>query len=266
MKIKVAAIRVLWGHGKKEPIEDTLARGLALTEQAAEQGAKYIALPEHFLHSNDKADQIIPGPLTDRVVEIAKKHSVHIIAGMIESEKSKCPPRADEYDDYLSAAVIGPEGVLSVHRKVDVVINPMAREWKRGNPTTDCGVWGGDDFEMHRMGELDRVGIFICRDSRSNWSWTRMLSQDPQIIFHPNLRSSIMKYGANLPEMAKRYGVPICAPDGHPESESLIIDRDGTILEMETETERALIAEVELADEHPEYVTFEVVHNLNRKG
>jgi predicted amidohydrolase len=266
MKVKVAAIRIVWGHGRKESIEDILARGLGLAEQAAEKGAKYIALPENFLHSNNKADQLVPGPLTDRVVEIAKKRNVHIVAGMIESEQSKSPTRTDDYDDYLSAAVIGPEGVLSVHRKVDVVINPMAREWKRGNPTTDCGVWSGYDFEMHKMGALERVGIFICRDSRTNWAWTRMLSQDPQIIFHPNLRSSIMQYGANLPEMAKRYGVPICAPDGHPESESLIIDRDGTILEMETEKERALIAEVELADEHPEYVTFEVTHNYARKG
>lgn len=81
------------------------------------------------------------------------------------------------------------------------------------------------------------------------------------MIFSPNLRSSIVKYGADLPAMAKRYGVPIVAACGHPESESLIVDRDGTVVDMESEKERVLVGEVTLADEHPEYITYEVINN-----
>jgi len=261
-KVKVAAIRVVWGHGRKEPAERTVKRGLEMAEEAAEKGAKYIVLPENFLHSNNPADQVVPGPLTERVVEIAKKHNVYVCAGMIESVKSNI---RESWDKYLSAVVVGPEGVLSTHRKVDVVISPKARAWKEGSPRTDCAVWAGRDFRMHSMGELKRVGIMICRDSATSWAWGRVLSQDPQIIFQPNLRSSIMKYGADLPAMAKKYGVAIVAPCGHPESESLIVDRDGRIVDVETEKERALIGEVRLADEHPEYVVFEVMQ-IGRRG
>ena len=258
MKVKVAAIRVVWGQGRNEPPGRTVQRGLLMAEEAAEKGAKYIVLPENFLHSNNPADQQIPGRLTDLVVDVARKNNVYICAGIVESRKSSF---RESWDKFLSAVVVGPEGVLSVHRKVDIVISPQARAWKEGSPRTDCGAWAGRDFEMHSMGEIERVGIMICRDSATGWAWGRLLSQDPRIIFQPNLRSSIMKYGADLPAMAKRYAVPIVAPCGHPESESLIVDRDGTIVDMEAEKERVLLGEVTLADEHPEYMVFEVLQN-----
>jgi len=263
MKVTVAAIRVVWGQGIHEPPERTVRRGLLMAEEAAQKGAKYIALPENFLHSNNPADQQIPGRLTDLVVDVASKNNVYICAGMIESQKSSF---RESWDRFLSAVVVGPEGVLSVHRKVDIVISPEARAWKEGSPRTDCGAWAGRDFEMHSMGEIERVGIMICRDSSTSWAWGRVLSQDPQMILHPNLRSSIVTYGANLPAMAKRYGVPIVAPCGHPESESFIVDRDGTIVDIETEKERVLMGEVTLADKHPEYTVFEVVQNRPQPG
>lgn len=266
VKVKVAAIRVTWGKGKKEPAAETVRRGLELTREAAQMGARYIVLPENFLHSDNKADQLIPGPLTEQVLEIAREFNVYIAAGMVESEKSRSKTRPDEWDDYLSAVLVGPEGLIGVHRKVDIVINPMAAGWRQGHSKTDMNVWGGDDFKVFAAGEVERIAIMICRDARTNWAWTRVLSQDPKILFSPNLRSSIMKYGADFPAMAKKYGLPIVAADGHPESESLIIDRDGSIIDMETEKERVLIGEVSLADDHPEYIKFEVVHNDNKPG
>jgi predicted amidohydrolase len=266
VKVKVAAIRVTWGKGKKEPAAETVRRGLELAEEAARMGARYIVLPENFLHSDNKADQVIPGLLTDRVLEIAREYNVYIAAGMVESEKSRSRTRPDDWDDYLSAVLVGPEGIIGVHRKVDIVINPMATGWRQGHSKTDMSVWGGDDFKVYQAGEIERIAIMICRDARTNWAWSRVLSQDPKILFSPNLRSSIMKYGANFPAMARKYGLPIIAPDGHPESESLIIDRDGSIIDMETEKERVLMGEVTLADDHPEYVKFEVIHNDNKPG
>ncbi len=262
----VAAIRVTWGKGKVEPAAETVRRGLELAAQAAQKGARYIVLPENFLHSDNKADQVIPGLLTDQVLEVARKYDVYIAAGMVESEKSRSRTRPDDWDDYLSAVLIGPEGVIGVHRKVDIVINPIAAAWRQGHAKTDMDVWGGDDFKMYSAGEIERIGIMICRDARTNWAWSRVLSQDPKILFSPNLRSSIMKYGADFPAMAKKYGLPIVAPDGHPESESIIVDRDGSIIDMETESERVLMGEVTLADDHPGYVEFEVIHNDNKPG
>lgn len=265
-KVTVAAIRVTWGKGVDESPEQTIVRGLDMAEEAAMMGARYIILPENFLHADRKADQTIPGPLTDRVVEIARQHDVYILTGMVESERSRSRTRPDEWDDFLSAVLIGPGGIIGVHRKVDIVINPVAPNWRRDHPKTDMNVWGGDDFKMFQAGEIERIAIMICRDARTNWAWTRVLSQDPKILFSPNLRSSITRYGADFPAMAKKYGLPIVAADGHPESESMIIDRDGSILDMETAADRILIGEVTLADDHPGYTTFEVVHNDNNPG
>ena len=53
-KVKVAAIRVTWGKGKKEPAAETVRRGLELAVEAARMGARYIVLPENFLHSDNK--------------------------------------------------------------------------------------------------------------------------------------------------------------------------------------------------------------------
>jgi predicted amidohydrolase len=265
-RVKVAAIRVTWGKGKEETAEETVRRGLELAGEAARMGARYIVLPENFLHSGNKADQVIPGPLTDRLLEVARAHDVYIASGIVESEKSRSKTRPDDWDDYLSAVLVGPEGIIGVHRKVDIVINPVAQAWRQGHAKTDMNVWGGDDFKMYRAGEIERIAIMICRDARTNWAWSRVLSQDPEILFSPNLRSSIMKYGANFPAMAEKYGLPIVAPCGHPESESLIVDRDGSIIDMETEMERVLIGEVTLADDHPEYMPFEVIHNDNKPG
>ena len=264
--VSVAAIRVTWGKDNTETAMETVQRGLKMAGEAARMGARYIVLPENFLRSDSKSDQSIPGILTDQVEKIASEYNVYIAAGMVESERSRSRTRPDEWDDYLSVILVGPEGVIGVHRKVDIVINPIAPKWKQGSPKTDMNVWAGDDFKMYKAGGIDRIAMMICRDARTNWAWTRVLSQDPKILFSPNLRSSIMKYGADFPAMARRYGLPIVAADGHPDSESLIIDRNGSIIDIETQKDRILMGDVTLADDHPEYITFEVIHNDNKPG
>ena len=256
MKVKVAAIRVVWDDMKEEP-NDVIARGFKLAEEAAAKGAKYIVLPENFLYSRDPKDQFIPGPLTDRAVELAKKLNVYICSGIMESITAYQEKRNDEFDLFLSAILAGPEGLLSCHRKVDVEVGV----YYEGTNRTDLDCWAGGDFEMHSAGDLKRIGIMICRDTFSNWAWARVLCQDPQIIFHPNLRGSLTQYGPNLPATANKWQVPVVAADGHPDSESMIVDRDGTIVDIETEKERVLIGEVTLADDHPNYVSFERIDN-----
>ena len=108
---------------------------MAMAEEAAEMGAKYIVLPENFLRSDDPADQQVPGPLVEQVEAIAKKHNVYICVGMVESAMPYW--RKDEWDKYLSAILVGPEGYISTHRKVDIVISPMAKAWKESHPKTD---------------------------------------------------------------------------------------------------------------------------------
>ncbi len=260
MKVKVAAIRVVWDDVKEDP-NDVIERGFKLAEEAAERGAEYIVLPENFLYSREPKDQFIPGPLTDRAVELAKKLNVYICSGIMESITPFQEKRKDKFDLFLSAILAGPEGLLSCHRKVDITVDVQMPGYYEGFNRTDLDSWAGGDFEMHSAGKLKRIGIMVCRDSFSNWAWSRVMCQDPQIIFHPNLRDSLTRYGPNLPATAKKFEIPVVAADGHKDSESMIVDRDGTIVDIETEKERVLIGEVTLADDHPNYVSFERVDN-----
>lgn len=256
--VKVAAIRVVWGQTADEPLELRIRRGLALVEKAADQGAKYVLLPENFLQAADPARQAVPGPLTERLADVARRRNIYICAGIVESVRFGA---RNSWEDYLSAVLVGPKGYIATHRKVDVCVSPQTPVWTAGMPKTDMGVWAGEDFRMHRLGAIERAAVMICRDTNSSWAWSRVITQDPQIVFSPNLRDSIVKYGCDMPAMAKKYGVPIVAASGHPQSESMIIDRDGRIVDFENQVERALVAEVALADTHPGYQAIEVVQN-----
>jgi predicted amidohydrolase len=259
MKVKVAAIRVVWEDG--EDPESVLARGFEMAKEAARQEAKYIVLPEYFLNAQDPKDAMIPGPLIERTVELARELDVFFCAGMYERSVPVQEQRKNDFDAWMTAALIGPEGLLSVHRKIDIVYHWTTAHYRTGDSKTDSDCWPGPDFEMHKAGDIARIGVMICRDSFSNWAWSRVLSQDPQIIFHPNFRDSITRYGPDLPAMAKKYELPIVAADGHPKSESMIVDVDGTIVDFEQATERSLVGEVALADEHPHYINFKKIDN-----
>ncbi|HOJ32651.1 MAG TPA: nitrilase-related carbon-nitrogen hydrolase [Candidatus Hydrogenedentes bacterium] len=256
--LKVAAVRVVWVQNSEEP-DEVVERGFRLAAEAAAQGAKLIVFPENFLHSRNPADQMIPdGMLVKRTETFAKEHSVYVVAGIIESWKFDW---RQTYDTFLSAIVVGPEGYLSKHRKVDVNMVPYDRTWKPGMPKTDMDVWPGDDFAMHKAGPIERMGILICRDSNSSWAWTRVLTQNPQIIVSPNLRDSVVKYGADFGAMAALSGVPMVVACGHPESESFIVNRRGEVVAFLNDREGAIVADVELAPRDPMLVSFDVVHN-----
>jgi len=114
---------------------------------------------------------------------------------------------------------------------------------------------------MHAAGPVERLGIMICRDTNSSWAWTRVLTQNPQIIASPNLRDSVAKYGADFGAMAVEAGVPIVVACGDPQSESFILNRRGEVVAFLKGEEGVLVADVALAPEDPALRTFDVIHN-----
>jgi predicted amidohydrolase len=135
------------------------------------------------------------------------------------------------------------------------------RNWRPGNPKTDLGVWAGEDFVMHAAGPVERMGIMVCRDTDKSWAWSRVLTQNPQIIASPNLRDSVTKYGADFGAMAARYGVPMVVATGHPASESFIINRRGEVVAFINDREGVIVADVALAPPNPAFEPIDVVHN-----
>ncbi len=147
---RVAAIQFEPAFSAKDR---NLGRLLALTREAAMNGARLIVTPEMattgycFASRAEIAPLVepIPGPATARFGQIASEHDCLIVVGMPEVE-----PATGIY--YNSAALIGPDGVIGVYRKT----HPYKAEPKRAKD----GDLGLPVFDT----PLGRIAMQICMD------------------------------------------------------------------------------------------------------
>jgi N-carbamoylputrescine amidase len=129
-----------------------LSRSLEMINQAADQGARLIVLPElcntgYVFHSRQEAfalaEPLPQGPTVQAWLKVAAERGLFIVAGIAERDGEKL---------YNSAAVIGPEGYLGSFRKVHL--------------------WGDEHlfFEPGNLGfpvfhtPFGRLGVMICYD------------------------------------------------------------------------------------------------------
>lgn len=120
-------------------------------------GARLIVLPESFTTGftpkGTRADlwnvvSEIPGRLTDRGIEIAKKHNVYLVFPTYE--------RGPGGIVYNSAALLGPEGLLGVYRKT----HPFPTE-----RLTDAGGWTTPGTEPCCIDTpIGKIGMVVCYD------------------------------------------------------------------------------------------------------
>jgi len=155
--------------------------------EASAAGANIIAFPELALsgyecgeeaHREQKpcsvhveAAETIPGPSTEEVAKLAKELEVYVILGMPEQDEKEPEVR------YISAAVIGPEGILGSYRKVNLghlsLLNTESVCFKPGRelPVFDT--------------KYCRIGVQICRDFWLVPECSRILFlKGAQIIFN----------------------------------------------------------------------------------
>jgi len=128
------------------------------TEEAAKMGANLVLFPEmsltgydYFIDDSTKQEnklelaETIPGPATDRISELTKRHKIYVVFGMPEIE-------VINNRIYNSAAVIGPDGLIGAYRK----IHPYDKEntWchKGDKPLLFDTDWGP-------------IGVGICYDT-----------------------------------------------------------------------------------------------------
>jgi len=104
--------------------------------------------PEQFEHHYQLAEPV-PGALTERLTRLAAQFGLYLIVGLTE--------RNDAYGAgfgnlFNSAVLIGPEGVLGVHRKVHT-------------PGGEKHIYAaGDRLEVFPT-PLGRIGVLICYDA-----------------------------------------------------------------------------------------------------
>jgi predicted amidohydrolase len=150
-KYRVAALQFEPEHGAKARNLDCLAE---MMREAAAGGAKLIVTPEmatvgiFWQHREHIATQIepIPGSTTTFFVNLARELDIYMVIGMGEVD-----PVTDIY--YNSAALVGPQGVVGVHRKVHGYLSDP--------------LWAADGDMGFQVWEtpLGRLGTMICMDA-----------------------------------------------------------------------------------------------------
>jgi predicted amidohydrolase len=151
-KIKIALAQI---SSKRENKEENLQKIAGITVKAKEQGADLVIFPELSLTGYVLHDQVyelaevVPGPSTKRVEELAKKTGMYIIFGMPElSEKT-------EATIFNTAVFVGPTGFIGKFRKMYLPTHSVFEEKRYFRPGYQTAVFNTD---------IGSIGLFICYD------------------------------------------------------------------------------------------------------
>ncbi len=146
-----------------------------LTRQAVHMGAEAVSFHEccipgyTFLMTLPRkrlielAETVPDGPSTQRLIQIARKHGVPILAGLLEIEDNQL------YNTYMA---VSPDGFLAKHRKLHAFISNFLSSGSEYTVFDLCGC---------------RCGILICYDNNlpENVRITTMMGAE--IIFMPHV-------------------------------------------------------------------------------
>lgn len=146
-KVRLAAVH-FQPRGGKTPM-DNCRKFEPLIAEAARQKADLVVLPETLTFYSlgrsfvDVAESI-PGPSTEYFGELAKKHNLYIVAGLVEREGHLI---------YNVSVLLNPEGkITGKYRKVSL---------PRGE--IDAGIAPGNEYPVFET-RFGKVGMMICYD------------------------------------------------------------------------------------------------------
>jgi predicted amidohydrolase len=176
-------------------LEGSVAKAIRLIADAAGQGAQLVVFPEAFLSlypsyawahlptSGSQADEFwerfwgssvaVGGAEVQALVEACREHDVHGAIGVNEREDDR-PGSV-----YNTLLLLGPEGVLSRHRK----LMPTYHE------RLFHGVGAGDDLAVTET-PLGRIGGLICWENRMPLARWAVYQGGPQIWVAPTADDS----------------------------------------------------------------------------
>jgi predicted amidohydrolase len=151
-KIKLALAQI---SSKRENKKENLQKIEEFTIKAKEKGADLVIFPELSLTGYVLHDQIyelaeiIPGPSTKRIEDLAKKTGAHLIFGMPElSEKTKATI-------FNTAVLVGPNGFIGKYRKMYLPTHSVFEEKRYFRPGYQTAAFNT---------AIGNIGLFICYD------------------------------------------------------------------------------------------------------
>jgi predicted amidohydrolase len=173
----------------------SIAKAVALTERAADDGAQLVVLPETFvplypsnawgkaIASFGGADELwerlwansvdVPGPLVDELIAVCARRDVHLAIGINEREAQR-PGSL-----YNTLLVLGPGGLLHRHRKLMPTMHERLFH----------GVGAGDDLAPVET-PIGRIGGLICWENRMPLARWAVYKGGPQIWVAPTADDS----------------------------------------------------------------------------
>jgi len=166
--IRIAAVIVNSAVGQ---VRHNLARMLPWIQKAKKESADLICFPELNVTGYSTKPEIqgcaesIPGPVSERLVQMAHENQIVILAGMVEK---------DEKDRiFASHLVVTPEKISGIYRKTHIA--PPERDIF--SP--------GDSIPLFEV-EGVKLGIQLCYDAHFPELSTRMAADGVDIIFMPH--------------------------------------------------------------------------------
>jgi len=211
--------------------EENLQEMIRGIEQAGAANVDVILLSE-FVYESYCGDPIklaqpIPGPLTDKIGEYARKYQTYIIFSMSER---------DDGVIYNTAVIIGRDGkICGKYRKIHL---PLAE--------AEMGITPGDE---HLVFDLDfgRIGIIVCYDQYFPENSRTLALMGAEMIFNPTQGEDEVVQRA----IARTNGVYVVVSGFHDESYSRIINPLGEVINrVESKEARYAASQIDLNERH----------------
>ncbi len=166
--IRIAAVMFNSAVGQ---VRHNLARMLPWIKKAKREGANLICFPELNVTGYSTKPEIqgcaesIPGPVSERLVQMAQENQIVILAGMAEKdEKGRI---------FASHLVVTPQNIAGIYRKIHIA-PPERSIFSPGNSVPL--------FEVEGV----KLGIQLCYDAHFPELSTRMAVDGADIIFMPH--------------------------------------------------------------------------------
>ena len=174
-KFTIGLIQLAFG---KQPSEN-LSKALNWIEKAADAGAQVICLPELFRSqyfcqtediNNFNLAETIPGPSTEAISQVAKKHNVSVVVPIFEKRSSGVY--------HNSLVVINSDGkILGTYRKMHIPDDPGFYEKFYFAP----GDLGFKNFDT----SFGKIGTLICWDQWYPEAARLTALQGAAVLFYP---------------------------------------------------------------------------------
>lgn len=220
--------------------------------QAAQAGARIVALPENFAYLRSEGESIsfsdqVGGRLHSKLSQLALRWRIYILAGSF-------PEEAHSGKVYNTSTLIDPKGdILAVYRKIHLF---------------DAALRDGTVFEESKtvepgdslvLAEVDgiKVGLSICYDLRFPELYRELTRQGAEVIFVPSaftVPTGRDHWEVLLRARAIENQVYIVAPAQYGQhnpkrasyGRSMIVDPWGTVLAQAPDKEALIFAEMDL--------------------